>query len=70
MLIFLDPSFSLRVKDLILYIKTIHFGIMSYIIVYFIIMQNVSMRTNEASLYMHVCQVASVMSDSLYPYEL
>ena len=54
MLIFLDPSFSLRVKDLILYIKTIHFGIMSYIIVYIIIMQNVSMRTNEASLYMHV----------------
>ena len=55
MLIFLDPNFSLRVKDLILYIKTIHVGIMSYIILYIIIMQNVSMRTNEASLYMHVC---------------
>lgn len=52
-LIFLNPNFS-KIKDLILYIKTIHFGIMSYIILY-IIMQNVSVRTNEASLYMHVC---------------
>ena len=54
MLIFLGLNFS-RIKDLILYLKTIHFGIMSYIILYIIIMQNVSMRTNEASLYMHVC---------------
>ena len=34
MLIFPDPNFSLRIKKLILYIKTIHFGIMSYIIFY------------------------------------